>query len=41
MKVSCDSQSVIFLENNHAYHSKTKHIDVKYRWVVIFFEVKL
>jgi len=24
----CDSQSAIFLENNHAYYSKTKQIDV-------------
>jgi hypothetical protein len=29
MKVSCDSQSAIFLANNHVYHSKTKHIDVQ------------
>jgi hypothetical protein len=33
MKVSCDSQSTIFLENNPAYHSKTKHIDVQYHFV--------
>jgi hypothetical protein len=29
MKVSCDIQSAIFLENNLAYHSNTKHIDVQ------------
>jgi hypothetical protein len=28
MKISCDSQSTIFLEKNPSYHSKTKHIDV-------------
>jgi hypothetical protein len=33
MKVSCDSQSTIFLAKNHAYHSKTKHIDVQYHFV--------
>jgi hypothetical protein len=32
MKVSCDSQSTIFLENNPAYHSNTKHIDVQYHF---------
>jgi hypothetical protein len=33
MKVSCDSESVIFLYKNHAYHSNTKHIDVQYHFV--------
>jgi hypothetical protein len=33
MKISCDIQSAIFLEKNHAYHSKTKHIDVQYHFV--------
>jgi hypothetical protein len=33
MKVSCDNQSAMFLEKNHAYHSKTKHIDVQYHFV--------
>jgi hypothetical protein len=33
MKISCNSQSVIFLANNLAYHSKTKHVDVKYHFV--------
>jgi frataxin-like iron-binding protein CyaY len=28
MKVSCDNKSAIFIAKNHAYHSKTKHIDV-------------
>jgi uncharacterized membrane protein YGL010W len=33
MKVSCDSQSTLFLEKNHSYHSKTKNIDVHYHFV--------
>ena len=26
-------QSALFLEKKHAYHSKTKHIDVQYHFV--------
>jgi hypothetical protein len=33
MKISCDSQSTIFLAKNPTYHSKTKHIDVQYHFV--------
>jgi hypothetical protein len=33
MKISCDSQSTIFLEKNPTYHSKTKHIDVQYHFM--------
>ena len=33
MKVSYDIQSAIFLAKNHAYHLKTKHIDVQYHFV--------
>ena len=29
----CDSQSAIHLAKNPAYHSKTKHIDVRYHWI--------
>ena len=29
----CDSQSAIHLDKNPAYHSKTKHIPVKYHFV--------
>jgi len=32
-RIDCDSQSVIFLAKNPAYHSKTKHIDVQYHFV--------
>ena len=28
VRIDCDSQSAIFLEKNHAYHSRAKHIDV-------------
>ena len=31
--VFCDSQSAIHLDTNIVYHSKTKHIDVKYHFV--------
>ena len=34
MFVFCDSQSVIHLATNPAYHSKTKNIDVKYHFGV-------
>ena len=33
VRIDCDSQSAIFLANNRAYHSKTKHIDVQYHFV--------
>ena len=30
VRLICDIQSAILLEKNPTYHSKTKHIDVKY-----------
>ena len=33
IRLDCDSQSEIFLENNHAYHAKTKHIYVQCHFV--------
>jgi hypothetical protein len=33
VRLECDSQSAILLENNHPYHSKTKHIDFQYHFV--------
>ena len=33
IRIDCDSQSVIVLAKNPAYHSKTKHIDVQYHFV--------
>ena len=33
VNVFCDSESAINLTTNSAYHSKTKHIDVRYHFV--------
>ena len=33
VRLDCDSQSELFLENNFGYHSKKKHIDVQYHFV--------
>jgi hypothetical protein len=33
MKINCDSQSTIFMENNPTYHSRTKYINVQYHFV--------
>jgi len=33
IRIECDSQSEILLENNHVYHPKTKHIDVQYHFL--------
>jgi hypothetical protein len=33
MKISCNSQSTIFLQKNPAYHSKNKHIYVQYHFM--------
>eukprot|EP00253_Pinus_taeda_P026063 PITA_26063 len=40
IRIDCDSQSAIFLANNPAYHSKTKHIDVPYHFVRDMIEEK-
>lgn len=31
--VHCNSQSAIALSKNSMYHSRTKHIDVRYHWI--------
>uniref|UniRef100_A0A2N9HS63 Reverse transcriptase Ty1/copia-type domain-containing protein n=1 Tax=Fagus sylvatica TaxID=28930 RepID=A0A2N9HS63_FAGSY len=31
--IHCDSQSALDLSKNSTYHSRTKHIDVKYHWL--------
>ena len=31
--IFCDSQSAIDLSKNSMYHSRTKHIDVRYHWL--------
>eukprot|EP00253_Pinus_taeda_P012544 PITA_12544 len=33
IRIDCGNQSVIFLAKNPTYHSKTKHIEVQYRFV--------
>ena len=40
IRIDCDSQSAILLAKNHAYHSKTKHIDVQYHFVRDMVEAK-
>ena len=37
----CDNQSAIHLAKNPAYHSRTKHIDVRYHWIRDKLESKL
>ena len=32
--VHCDSQSATDLSKNTMYHAKTKHIDVRYLWII-------
>ena len=32
IRLDCDSESAIFLEKNHVYHSKMKHIDVQHHF---------
>ena len=31
---TADSQSAIYLANNPMYHKRTKHIDIKYHWII-------
>ena len=40
MRIDCDRQSAILLAKNPAYHSKMKHIDVKYHFVRVIVESK-
>ena len=37
----CDSQSAIHLGKNSSFHSKSKHIDVRYHWIRDVLEKKL
>ena len=32
-KIHCDSQSALDLSKNSMYHSRTKHIDIRYHWI--------
>ena len=36
--VNCDSQSVIDLSKNSMYHSRSKHIEVRYHWLRLVVE---
>ena len=40
MRIDCDSQSAILLAKDLVYHSKMKHIDVKYHFVRDMVEIK-
>ena len=33
VKLSCDSQSTIYLAKNQVYHARIRHIDVRYYFV--------
>jgi hypothetical protein len=39
--VQCDSQSALDLSMNSTYHSRTKHIDIRYHWIRDVIENKL
>ena len=36
--VNCDSQSAIDLSKNSVYHSRLKHIEVRYHWLRLVVE---
>ena len=37
----CDSQSAIHLAKNSTFHSRSKHVDVRYHWIRAVLEDKL
>ena len=37
----CDSQSAIHFSKNPTFHSRSKHIDVRYHWIRDELEMKL
>ena len=37
----CDSQSAIHLSKNSTFHSRSKHIDVRYHWIRDVLNLKL
>uniref|UniRef100_A0A2N9HLM6 Integrase catalytic domain-containing protein n=1 Tax=Fagus sylvatica TaxID=28930 RepID=A0A2N9HLM6_FAGSY len=39
--VHCDSQSALDLSKNSMYHSRTKHIDVRYHWLRLIVDQQL
>ena len=38
--VNCDSQSAIDLSKNSMYHSRSKHIEVRYHWLRLVVELR-
>jgi len=34
LKINCDSMSAIYLAKNQVYHARTKHIDVRFHFVL-------
>ena len=38
--IYCDSKSIIHLSKNSTYHSRSKHIDVRYHWIRDVLELK-
>ena len=36
--INCDSQSAIDLSKNSVYHSRSKHIEVRYNWLRLVIE---
>ena len=38
--VNCDSQSAIDLSKNSVYHSRLKHIEVRYHWLRLVVELR-
>ena len=39
--VHCDSQSAIDLSKNAMFHSRSKHIEVRYHWIRLVVEKRL
>ena len=39
--VNCDSHSAIDLSKNSVYHSRSKHIEVRYNWLRLIVEQQL
>jgi hypothetical protein len=39
--IFCDSQSAMDLSKNSMYHSRTKHIDVRYHWLRLAIEEQM
>lgn len=37
----CDNQSAIHLSKNSSFHSRSKHIDVRYHWIRDALDTKL